>query len=36
MGSNHKPLLKPVVLVIADPGVGVSASVKSNSTEHSS
>jgi len=31
--SNHKPLLKPVVLEIADTGAGVSVSVKSKSTE---
>ena len=36
MDSNHKPLLKPVVLEIADTGAGVSVSVKSNSTEPSS
>jgi hypothetical protein len=36
MDSNHKPLLKPVVLEIADTGAGVSVSVKSNSTELSS
>ena len=34
--SNHKPLLKSVVLEIADTRAGVSVSVKSNSTELSS
>jgi hypothetical protein len=36
MDSNHKPLLKSVVLEIADPRAGVSVSAKSNSTELSS
>jgi hypothetical protein len=36
MDFNHKPLLKPVVLEIADTGAGVSVSMKSNSTEPSS
>jgi hypothetical protein len=36
MDSNHKPLMKPVVLEITETGAGVSVSVKSNSTELSS
>jgi hypothetical protein len=35
MDSNHKPLFNPVVLEIADTGVGVSVSAKSNATEPS-
>jgi hypothetical protein len=36
MDSNHKSLLRPVVLEITETGAGASVSVKSNSTEPSS
>jgi len=36
MDSNHKPLMKPVVLEIMETGAGVSVSVQSDSTEPSS
>jgi hypothetical protein len=34
--SNHKPLMKPVVLEITETGADVSVSVQSDSTEPSS
>jgi hypothetical protein len=36
MDSNHKPLMKPVVLEIMETGAGVFVSVQSDSTEPSS
>jgi hypothetical protein len=36
MDSNHKPLMKPVVLEITEIGGGASVSVHSASTEPSS
>lgn len=36
MDSNHKSLLRPVMLEITETGAGASVSVKSNSTAPSS